>query len=379
MDNKEAKELLEKYFAGTCTAEEELLVEQAYNLESLKHNDAVSEAHYTKMKQELWSRLDQGHLTTRKKIRIWPKIVAAASICMAVSAVIYFYSNRGAAGLNQAPQVVLHNDVAPGRNTATLVLADGKTINLSDDKKGVVLNTARLAYDDGTEIASAQFSKQMTLSTPRGGQYQMTLPDGTRVWLNAASSLTYIAPLNVHGGERLVKLIGEAYFEVAKLKSPQTGGRVPFVVESKGQKITVLGTHFNVNAYADESALRTTLLEGSVEVSLTGIQKTARLVPGQQAVFTGNQDLNVKQVDGKDVLAWKDGDFVFKDDNLQSALKKVARWYDVEIIYGPDAPKDLELIGWVSRNKELSVVLKMIASTKKVHFNVTGRRVLVTK
>lgn len=379
MDHKEAKELLEKYFAGTCTAEEELLVEQAYNIENLKHNDGVSEALYTKMKQEIWERLDQGHLNAKRNTRLWPRFAAAASIFMALCAGIYFYSNRHSMELQSVPQVVLHNDVAPGRNSATLVMANGQTINLSDAKKGVIVDTDKLAYDDGTEITSGRFSRQMTLSTPRGGQYQMTLPDGTRVWLNAASSLTYIAPLRAKDGERRVKLIGEAYFEVAKIKDSQTGMKLPFIVESKMQKITVLGTHFNVNAYDDESALRTTLLEGSVEVSLTEISKTARLVPGQQAVLTGNADLNVKQVDTKDVLAWKDGDFVFKDDNLQSALKKVARWYDVEIIYGPDAPKDLELLGWVSRNKELSVVLKMIASTKKVHFNVTGRRVVVTK
>jgi transmembrane sensor len=309
-----------------------------------------------------------------RRFRLWPRIVAAASIILVLGIGTLIYINRYTKHSNQG---ALSGDVTPGKQDATLTLADGKKIRLADVANG------ELAKEVGIEITkskdgqliykaaggSADPNKVNTLSTANGETYQVSLSDGSRVWLNSASSLTYSASLT-KTGNRLVRLKGEGYFEVAKDKMH------PFIVETSGQQVEVLGTHFNINAYQDDGNTQTTLLEGSVRVNA---QTKVVLKPGQQSVLNTKNGLKVRQANLETVMAWKNGDFIFKDESLENIMMQITRWYDVEVVYEDLDPKSVVLGGWVSRSKNLSAVLKIIESIAKVHFKVEGRRVTVMK
>jgi transmembrane sensor len=323
------------------------------------------------------------------KVSLWPRIAAAAAVLLLVAIGGWFYSADKSAGLSSRDLV--KNDISAGKNRATLTLGNGKRIVLAGTING------ELAKESGVSITKTAdgkviykviatnendvFHKGMgtaangkitynTLSTAKGETYQVILPDGTKVWLNAASSLTYPASLNVDGA-RKVKLEGEAYFEVAKLY-----GKIPFVVNSKGQDVTVLGTHFNIDSYADEKTTRTTLLEGAVKVS-SFIGSNVVLKPGEQADLLDNE-IKVMSVDTDEMVAWKNGYFKFVDEDMQSIMRKIARWYNVDISYSGDIPNEV-FSGRISRSKSISQVLKMIESANSVHFKVEGRRVTVIK
>lgn len=303
---------------------------------------------------------------------------AAAAILIALSAGLLFYFHQPAVSQNT---VTLRGaDVTPGRSSATLTLADGRKILLAATANGVLAKESGvsitknekgdLIYEISDRPVNGKNKAETAyniLSTTKGEQYQVQLPDGSKVWLNAASSLKYPASFSALQ-DRKVELNGEAYFEVAKDQNH------PFIVTAKGQQIRVLGTHFNVNAYQDEMITKTTLLEGSVQVN-----GRLTIKPGEQA--TGEKDqLKVARADVEAATDWTNGDFIFNEkDDFKSAMRKIARWYDVEIIYDPLASTNMELRGWISRKNKLSVVLQRIASTGKVHFNIEGRRVTVTK
>lgn len=211
-------------------------------------------------------------------------------------------------------------------------------------------------------------SSYNTLSTARGEQYQVRLPDSSLVWLNAASELKYPSSFNTLK-ERRVELSGEAYFEVAKNK------KQPFVVQADGQEVKVLGTHFNVSSYSDEPDAITTLLEGSVQISGNGEVKV--LKPGERAVRTGNQ-IKVSEADLSEDMAWKNGDFYFNNVGIASIMRQISRWYDVDIIYQGELT-DEKFYGTISRSKNIKQVLNVLEKTKSVHFKVEGRRVLIMK
>jgi len=201
-----------------------------------------------------------------------------------------------------------------------------------------------------------------------GGEYQVVLADGTKVWLNALSSIRF--PTSFKGSERKVEITGEAYFEVAK------NARMPFRVIGGSQTVEVLGTHFNINAYPDESAVATTLLEGSVKVAMHDGQAKV-LKPGEQAlIFKENNSFRVKEVDAEDAVAWKNGYFQFNDDDLKTIMNQLSRWYNVEIVY-QQANLDQKFGGTISRSKNLSQVLRILELTGNVRFRVEGRRITV--
>ena len=340
---------------------------------------AVQDERYRVMSDEVYTSIDlqinQLPATGGNKIkRLWPSIAAAASIVFAVGLGGYVY-------FNQEKETITHessyaNDVAPGREGATLTLANGKKIRLSDATNGELAKEAGVTISksaDGQlryEIKedSRDISKINTLSTAKGETYQVRLPDGSLVWLNAASSLTYSANL-VERGKRRVRLDGEGYFEVAKDKAH------PFVVESRGQEVEVLGTHFNVNAYNDEDKIKTTLFEGSVKVFHTNNE--ILLKPGEQATLSENK-LSVSEADTEEVLAWKDGDFIFNREPIESVMRKLERWYDIEVIYRGEVPTD-GFQGAISKFKNISQVLKLLEQTKVASFKIEGRRVIVKK
>ncbi|RLJ76839.1 FecR family protein [Pedobacter alluvionis] len=276
-------------------------------------------------------------------------------------------------------------DLPAGTDKAILTLSDGRVIDLNKDAVGKIATEAGIEItksSDGTLVYKALNTKDKsvgfnTITTPIGGQYTIILPDGSKVWLNSGSSLKY--PTTFAASGRNVILTGEGYFEVTHIEG--TNGRVPFSVSviknnAQSEKVQVLGTHFNINAYADEPFIKTTLLKGSVSVALND-NKTTLLKPGQLAKLS-NQNIQVQEADTEMAVAWKNGAFVFRED-LRSAMRKIARWYDVEIVYEETAPENLMLGGWMSRGTNISEVLNHIQLTGKVHFKLEGRRVIVSK
>lgn len=267
------------------------------------------------------------------------------------------------------------NDILPGGQGATLTLANGKHIRLADAQDG------KLAEEYGVKITKSadgqlvyEFTdgmkgedKENTLSTSNGETYQLKLPDGSRVWLNAGSSITYRTKL-INQGKRMVKLSGEAYFEIAKDRSK------PFVVKTKQQEVEVLGTHFNINAYADEPMTATTLLEGSIKVSAPGFTKIIK--PGYQSLVSVNKAI-VVSADIESILDWKNGDFIFNQMDFKTAMRKIARWYDVEIVYDVNISDDMITAGWISKDRPLSQVLKSIESAGMVRFKIEDKKIHV--
>ncbi|SFE35201.1 FecR family protein [Chitinophaga sp. CF118] len=354
MDEQAIKVLLDKYKEGRATEEELALLESWYLSYEEQGPSELSMNDRLKAVDKVWLKLE-GHKT--RTIRAWPRIAAAAAILILFSVgMIYFYGRH--------ETVTVKQDVAPGSNKAILTLTNGKTINLSNLKTGVVINTSALTYNDGTRItddSKTSSLQQMILHTPKGGTYQIVLPDGTRVWLNAASTLKFPATFATQK-ERKVALNGEAYFEVA------LNAKQPFRVDTKSQQVEVLGTHFNINAYDEEMTAKTTLLEGSIRVG------ALLLKPGEQAVGA----VKVTDVDIDEIVGWKNGYFVFENEQLPSIMRKIARWYDVDVVFKGDIPAD-EFGGRVTRFVNLSQVLKKLELTNKVHFKINGRTVTVTK
>lgn len=311
---------------------------------------------------------------------------AAACILLLAAGVGIWWQQKPAPQLS-AVQSPVKSEVAPGKEGAVLTLADGSTVVLDSLGNGVVamqngsklvLQNGQLVYNNGQSAAAAMAYNIMT--TPKGRQFKLMLPDGTGVWLNAASSLRY--PVAFSGKERKVEIQGEAYFEVAKLTDPATGNRVPFKVQvNKKTEIEVLGTHFNINSYEEEGIVSTTLLEGAVKVLNEG--RSALLQPGQQARVPGTKPAaGVKQqieiiahADVEKVMAWKNGVFNFQDATLAEVMRQLERWYDIEVVYEKGIPK-LEFIGKMGRDLPLSDVLRGLEMSK-VHFRIEGRKVVV--
>lgn len=312
--------------------------------------------------------------------KIYRKWIAAAVVLL-VPALVFFVFSQRAKNAGHIEIAAGSVDIAPGRDRATLKLANGTEIYLDTLHAGqdkIKQYGASISKQGNGELvymkmgdAETAVVGYNTISTPRGGRYKVLLPDSTQVWLNASSSITYPTSF-AHAGARLIKLEGEAYFAVKKVLDGK-GKAQPFIVSTDRQKVTVLGTHFNVNAYADESSVRTTLLEGRVQVNSDAI-----LRPGQQAVSFG-KTLEVRDVDTTAFVDWKNNEFNLKTSDFRTTMRKIARWYDVEIIYDKSAPSTVKLGGWISRDKNISSVLKLIQKTGGVHFKLEGRRVTVTE
>jgi len=306
----------------------------------------------------------------------YPLISAAAAVLLIVGVAVFYFNSHQIVESNQQVKAI-QNVVVPGRTAATLLLASGQRIELSSASNGKIAEQTgveifkaaqnRLVYRvSGAKMETAQTN---TVLTAKGEQYSVDLPDGTKVWLNAASSLKFPTTFTSKAN-RIVELIGEAYFEVAKDKSH------PFIVKTDKQEIKVLGTHFNVSSYPDEQLTKTTLLEGSVEVVSTNNHTSkAKLRPGQQAQLS-RKTLKVKEVDLTESMAWKNGDFNFENEEFSSILNQVSRWYNVEITDNGNHD-DLKLTGMVARSKSLSTVLISLERTAKVRFKIEGRKVTV--
>ncbi|WP_343702983.1 FecR domain-containing protein [Chitinophaga sp.] len=328
------------------------------------------------LKDEMYAGIKAG--TGRKKpvIRRWVAVAAAAAVLFAVALSVWLVNTP----VSRQPTAgqVFPGDVAPGGNMATLTLGNGQTVQLSSARSGVVINTAGLTYNDGSAVdapAGSGGAESLVATTPRGGTYQIILPDGSRVWLNAASSLKFPSTFK-DKSIRTVELSGEAYFEIAKVKQPGGNGMVPFIVNSNGQAVEVLGTAFNISSYPEDSQVRTTLVEGSVRIN-GGKGQPVLLQPGQQAVWT-NGAIAVHQANTEAALAWKNGYFMFNDEPLGSIMQKLSRWYNIDPVFEDDLTQHT-FFGMVSKSKPISAVLNIMETTGGVHFRIEGRKVIVKK
>lgn len=331
---------------------------------------------------QLKERIDQVKDLPVQKIRKFPSYLQLAGLAASVLLVCAVFLRPGKNEDGGHQTVLLKKAIVPGGNKATLTLANGKQIildhiengqlasekNISISKSGKGELIFRFNGQDAKDNPGDSTGRNI-VSTPGGGQYQVNLSDGTKVWLNARSSLVF--PSAFKGKTRQVELKGEAYFEVAK--NPQQ----PFTVSSNGMNVKVLGTHFNVKAYADDQQIRTTLLEGAVSLSSGHTQ--AFLKPGQQGLLdqqTGKLAVSVASDGGEGAIAWKNGDFMFVNEDIYTVMRQISRWYDVEIEYKGDF-KDLQFRGVISRFKNIGEVLRLLQLTDAVHFKVVGRRVIV--
>lgn len=300
---------------------------------------------------------------------------AAAIVIIAGGAGIFYFSQRSSK--DESPVNVhmsIHkNDVQPGTNGAVLTLSDGSKISLDSAGSGMVAaqgNTevvkmpdGRLAYHTNGSPAKVLFN---TLSTDRGKEFQVILPDGTKVWLNASSSITY--PIAFIGKNRRVSMTGEAYFEVAK------NAAVPFIVETHQQETTALGTSFNINSYEDEEKVRTTLLEGLVRISHSSTHQLLR--PGQQSVIGKEPtDMLIRETDVQQAIAWKNGYFSFMNADIKVIMRQLSRWYDVEVIYEGDGPK-VEFSGEIGRTLTLAQLLDILRETR-IRYRIEGKKLII--
>ncbi len=384
MKNKEAVELLEKWKKGTLSEEELGILEGWYNFKAALNTADIADEEMENNLTKIWARLSASpairHQSSKTK-RLWPRIAVAASITLVLGTGLFFYSRDHS---NYQGTLSLE-DIPPGKNSATLTLSNGRQVLLSDAIKGHIADESgvSIARTSGEQVVYTMkragspvngAPEMNTLSTANGQQYQVRLPDSTRVWLNAGSSLKY--PVSFASlKERKVELSGEGYFEVSKDKAH------PFIVKTAKQEVKVLGTHFNINSYADESEVKTTLLEGAVQVtpfSTTTFVKQTRVIlkPGEQSRLTST-DIQVSPADIETALAWKNGDFIFNNEDLESILRKVEKWYNVEFTYEKGTLQNLKIGGKVSRSKNISSVLDALEQAGKVKFKVQGRRITV--
>lgn len=381
MDNKRAKALIKKYTNGECTPEEKAIVESWFLKVTENKEDNLSEPDFNTLKNKFWTKIQQQTNKHNRVIPLWPRIAAAASILLILSFGGYFILRKPAT--KQIAQNKTH-DIAPGQNQATLTLANGQKIILTKGLNGKLAQQGNMAVKVNSGNAIAYTSSNIgtntnsavlynTLSTKRGEQspYPLVLADGSKVWLDAASSITF--PTAFTNNERLVKITGQAWLEVAHDETH------PFKVAVKGQIIQDIGTVFNINAYDNEPAVKTTLIQGAVNVSIqnasNALEKAGvRLKPGQQAVLK-NKDLSVSEANIEQVSAWHNGLFEFHDADVPTVMRQLSRWYDVDVSYEGNIP-NLHFSGNIYRNVT-ALKVSDILSFENIHFRIDGKKIIV--
>ncbi|MGV8993328.1 MAG: FecR family protein [Flavobacterium sp.] len=390
LQENEFNELISRYISGEITSSEKLKLREMLDgqegLEALdpilRDNFAKAENNFASEKQTqqfldtLNSKITASEsASSAKEVKLfnWKNWVAAASLLIAVGVGATYVVNRELPTEPQTVTVVPQiKEISPAVSGAILILSDGSEIVLDS------LGNTQIAQQSNTTISNksgqlvyksnkGSSTVYNTLSTPKAQKYSLQLADGTKVWLNASSSIKF--PTAFSGGTRQVSITGEAYFEVSPDK------KRPFIVDVKGMQIEVLGTHFNVNSYSDEEVIRTTLLEGSVVINQN--RKSKKLYPGQQATVNSIGDITLeKNVNLSQIMSWKNGLFYFENSSLQEVMRELSRWYDVEVVYVNGIP-DRNFEGEIQRNLKLSEVLRIL-ELNKVKFKVEGRTVLIS-
>ena len=349
---------------------------QKHFLDDLENAKEISPEASSKLFKAIHDKIDSESKGKKRRVIPLKRIAIAASV-IGLLLISVFLLNDKIGKKETAKAETNHqrfkNDVSPGGDKATLTLADGSTILLDEAQNGTIAQQGnskiikldgKLSYDPTNK--NSREIVYNTISTPKGGQYQLELPDGSQVWLNATSSIHF--PTSFTGTERRIEITGEAYFEIAK------NPNMPFIVTVSNSEVQVLGTHFNINAYNDEDNVKTTLLEGSVRFVNDGSVNI--LKPGQQAQLTKEGTTKVvSDVNVDNVVAWKNGMFDFENASIETVMRQLSRWYDVEIEY--KGKTDDLFIAEMRRNIKLSDALKALELTGKVKFDIQDKKIIV--
>lgn len=389
MTEREIQKLVVKFLKGTASAEEEAKLHKWYDKKGFDSEEIIIDTDGESkqdVKERLFNAISAKKENTEKvqlvKNRRTMRLSYAAAILIFLLSGTYFIfiNNRSNEPIHYTQ--LMKNDVGPAGENAILEFDDGKLVDLDSTKIHDSLNSYGVALTkdpDGMLSLSIKpgtkglKNRNNTIRTPKGGHFHLILSDGTKVWLNASTLIRF--PSSFTDAQREIYLEGEAYFEVAKVQNFENKN-IPFIIKTQQQQITVLGTNFNVSSYPNDENERTTLSEGSVKVSPRGSDQFMLLKPGEQSLVQDN--IVTKQLaDLESTLAWKDGDFIFNHENLFDIMKKIERWYDVEVVFNEDVNKNRTFSGAVSRSRNLSDVLELLKMTGKVNFKIEGRRVLV--
>ncbi len=398
MDQNQVKDLLSRYRTNTCTPAEKKLVEMWLQNLYESSDQEIEEEVLLAIGQRIWDKLPLSSLENKilHSERPVPRVHylrkwgwAAASILLIVSLGAYLFFNKKS-GSDPASSITSSSEILPGKDGAILTLADGSQVSLDSIQNGIVAlqggATARVVNGILQYEGSGNEVVYNTMSTPKGRQFHLTLPDGTAVWLNSASSIRY--PTVFNGNERRVEVSGEAYFEVAKNK------KIPFRLSVNNKaEVEVLGTQFNVNAYENEKTINTTLIEGSVKVSSKydasvvsshppKYPENVTLKPGQQAqlLLAGQKTqpgMNIiNSADIEKVMAWKNGFFDFNSVDFDAAMRQLERWYDIEVVYEKSIPKNIDLYGRMTKDVKLNDLL-IILSKIGVKCRLDSRKLII--
>jgi ferric-dicitrate binding protein FerR (iron transport regulator) len=381
MTEEQVRQLLEKYRLGQCSPGEIVQLEQWMDTMAASARWDWTPVEKKQFEKKLRDEIQnstgvdlpgkEAKITTFRLRRLhWGWVAAAVVFLLAGTTGYLFYTGNQKDNTSAAPALVAQHDIQPGGNKAVLILADGSAITLDSSANGklasqgnvtiIKTDEGQLQYQGRDELISWN-----TLRTPKGGQFKVTLPDGTKVWLNAASSITY--PTSFTGNERTVEMSGEAYFEVVH------NDKMPFRVKARGLIIRDLGTAFNVNTYPDETSSKVTLLEGSAEVTAGGQSKL--LVPGEQTVVKEERFIGFGKADTEEAIAWKKGYFHFKQTDLPAMIRQLQRWYNIDVQYTGAVPTR-SFSGKITRDLALSQVIAILADME-VRFRIEGNTLIV--
>lgn len=333
---------------------------------------------FTHTPAELKKALNKIHRkTSGYNTYINPQIFSIVAVAASILAMIYFQFWRPEETIEQKKTEQLAQSIVPGSNKAVLVLADGSEHDLSQkdnsviDEDGLEIRNSGNKLEYSSKNAQTSEIKYNTLKIPRGGEYFLVLADGTKVWLNSETTLRF--PVQFASDVRMVELTGEAFFEVTRNE------KVPFIVSSNNQQVKVLGTQFNISSYPDEYSTVTTLVEGSVEVSLQGnpVEKTM-LKPNEQSYLSNNENVIQKRnVDVSQYVAWKEGRFVFQNQTLENIMKTLSKWYDVQVVFANENSRNLKFTGNLERYSDFSNILGKIERTNEVEFEIKDKLITI--
>lgn len=385
MEQNELISLIEKYLDGTATDKERQEVLTWYH--SVDHSRIEIPLEDSFEKKEVRDRIRyklEQYIAQERPVRkiAWHRWAAAAAVILLIGSGSYFWIHADFQETRKSNIILSSSkkDVPPGGNRATLTLANGKKVILDNVHNGQLaiqgkskvmkVDSGLLSYNSQLTAHNAQSTivQYNTLTTPRGGQYRLNLPDGTKVWLNAASSITF--PTAFTGNKREVEVTGETYFEVAENTA------MPFVVKKGDVEVQVLGTDFNLNAYEGETTTKVTLLEGSVRITQKSTNETQLLKPGEQAEIIRDRRMRLmKDVNMDEVIAWKNNLFWFDNDNIQNVVKTLSRWYNVEIDIRGNIPD--KFTGSVPMNFPLSKVVGMLQKTGRIQYKIVNDRKII--
>ncbi|TYR34124.1 DUF4974 domain-containing protein [Sphingobacterium phlebotomi] len=375
MTEKEIQALIERYISGECSPEEKEFLEHWYTDELQKRITKVEQNEAQIVKDEIWNRIVDERPQLRKRQlawRIWTG--AAAAVLLIGLFVTYQHQKLDEPNISKEEIATVLPEVLPGGNKAILTMGNGKQIVLTDEADGVIEQGEGFIIrkqEDGlvsfeiTEHKDNATQVNNTIETPKGGIYQVVLPDGSKAWLNSASSISF--PSNFSASERKVSITGEVYFEI------QRDVARPFRVQAPQQQVEVLGTKFNINAYKDEPYARTSLIEGSVKVK--GATREHVLKPGFELSTSKNGNDRVGEADIEAIMAWKEGVFQFDRVELKVLMRQMARWYDVDVIYQGAHGED-EFVGKIKRNEDIQKVLKVLRYGN-IDIALEGRKLMV--